>query len=1012
MILKRIPCLILCCLSLQLMAQETFPVNGVDDERERFYAFTNAVIHQDHNTVLKEATLIIKKGKVQFVRSGNNVPQGAVEIDLKGKHIYPSMIEIYSNYGLPEVKSQSRSWSDPPQTISKKDGAYGWNEALKTEFDAFSAFNSNSKSAKSLRNLGFGAVLTHRMDGISRGTSAFVLLGDERANEVMVKDKVAHHLSFKKGSSRQNYPSSLMGGIALLRQTNYDAQWYKNGGQSEEYNISLDAWNGVSSMKQIFEVRDWQEALRASKVAKEFGQSFIFKGAGDEYQRIEQLKALNTSFIVPVNFPKAYDVEDPFDANNVTLAQMMHWELAPSNASRLAKANIPFAFTSHGLKKQGDYLKMIKKAIDAGLDKKQALRAITSGPAEIAGLSDKIGSLKSGMIANFIITDKELFSDKVTIYENWVNGKPYVLKDRNDMDLSGAYALTLNRTRYNLKVKGKPGKPTVTMRATGDTTDTKVTTKLKDKLIQLTFKDKGGKYVRLSGDVADKTWQGRGTDANGDWVNWTATRTGDVKEEEDKKKKESPKKEAKDTVDKVVIKETTDEAPVLSEIRYPFMGYGITSQPAQETYLLKNATVWTLEGDGKIEGADVLISGGKIRSVGKSLKAPGGAKVVDASGKHVTPGIIDEHSHIAISRGVNEGTQASSAEVRIGDVVNSEDVNIYRQLGGGVTMAQLLHGSANPIGGQSAIIKMRWGKTPEEMKVNGARGYIKFALGENVKQSNWGDNNRSRFPQTRMGVEQVYDDHFTRAKAYESLRNSGKARKDLELDALLEILKSERFITCHSYVQSEINMLMKVAERYGFRINTFTHILEGYKVADKMKAHGAGGSTFADWWAYKYEVIDAIPHNADIMHDQGIVVAINSDDAEMGRRLNQEAAKAVQYSQMDEVDALKMVTLNPAKLLRLDNRMGSIKSGKDADVVLWSDHPLSVYAKAEMTFVDGIKYYDLKDDLANRKRIHKERTRLIQKMLEEKKGGGKTQKPKKHHQHLYHCDHVHDELID
>ncbi|HRP61660.1 MAG TPA: amidohydrolase, partial [Vicingus sp.] len=322
-----------------------------------------------------------------------------------------------------------------------------------------------------------------------------------------------------------------------------------------------------------------------------------------------------------------------------------------------------------------------------------------------------------------------------------------------------------------------------------------------------------------------------------------------------------------------------------------------------------------------LKNTDVLLKDGKIAQIGKDLIAEG-AEMVDGKNKHLTAGIFDEHSHIAISRGVNECTQAVTAEVSIADVIDSDDINIYRQLAGGVVASQLLHGSCNPVGGQSALIKLKWGSSPEDMKIKDADGFIKFALGENVKQSNWGPFNRSRFPQTRMGVEQVYYDAFIRAKEYQNAwdayakltpnakANSYAPRIDLEMETLNEILNKERFISCHSYVQSEINMLMHVADSMKFTVNTFTHILEGYKLADKMKAHGAGGSTFSDWWAYKFEVNDAIPYNAAIMHKQGVITAINSDDAEMGRRLNQEAGKAVKYGGVSEEDALKMVTLN------------------------------------------------------------------------------------------------------
>ena len=399
-----------------------------------------------------------------------------------------------------------------------------------------------------------------------------------------------------------------------------------------------------------------------------------------------------------------------------------------------------------------------------------------------------------------------------------------------------------------------------------------------------------------------------------------------------------------------------------------------------------------------------------------------GAQVIDAKGKHVTPGIIDEHSHIALAS-VNEGEQACSAEVEEARVVWPEDIDIYRQLSGGVTCSQLLHGSANPIGGQSALVKLHWGGNADDMLVDNAPGFIKFALGENVKQSNW-YNDGTRFPQTRMGVEQLYYDHFIRAREYgianvSALQESGKninkrqnsslpyvnsPRVDLEMKTLWEILQKQRFVTCHSYVQSEINMLMHVADSMNFTLNTFTHILEGYKVADKMKAHGAGASSFSDWWAYKYEVKDAIPHNGALLHEQGITVAFNSDDAEMARRLNQEAAKAVKYGGVKEEEALKFVTLNPAKLLRIDKRTGSLAAGKDADVVIWTDHPLSIYAKAEKTFVDGICYFDAERDASLRNEINSERARIIQKMLNAKGAGEPVKAPgfkdKKH----FHCD--------
>ena len=399
--------------------------------------------------------------------------------------------------------------------------------------------------------------------------------------------------------------------------------------------------------------------------------------------------------------------------------------------------------------------------------------------------------------------------------------------------------------------------------------------------------------------------------------------------------------------------------------------------------------------NGRLEGTDVLVKAGKIVQIGKNL-SDASARIIDGSGKSLTAGIIDEHSHIAAAS-INEGAQSVTSEVRIGDNLNPEDINIYRQFAGGVTSSHILHGSANTIGGQTQLIKLRWGLDDEGIKFRNWDPFIKFALGENVKRTT--SQNNTRFPDTRMGVDQVLVDAFTRAVDYENEWKKAEAnnkkkgsatmnfRRDLELDALVEILNKKRFITCHSYVQSEITDLIRVADRFGFKVNTFTHILEGYKVADKMKEHGSNASTFSDWWAYKMEVQDAIAYNASIMQRVGLNVCINSDDAEQARRLNQEAAKSVKYGGMSEEDAWKMVTLNPAKALHVSDRVGSIKVGKDADLVLWSDNPLSIYAKPLITMVDGIIYFDTDRDLAARKYIGQERNRLIQKMLGEKKSG-------------------------
>ncbi|NBC09863.1 MAG: amidohydrolase family protein [Bacteroidetes bacterium] len=981
--------LLACC--FQASAQATFPNNGVQDQRERYYALTGATVYTNYDTKIDNATLIIRKGKVVEVQQGSTPPEGAVVLDMAEKTIYPAFIDLYSDYGMPEPKAVGKAPQRKPQMLSNKPGAYAWNEALKTEFDAHAHFDPSAKTAKALREVGFGAVAAQRMDGISRGTAALVSLGDERAHEMIVKQQAAHALAFNKGTSTQSYPNSLMGMIALLRQTYLDGEWYAQ--QDDDVNLSLQAWNNVQELPQLFAVNDRLEVLRAGKLGQEFGKTYIIKGNGDEYQRLDEIKALNTALILPLDFPKAYDVEDPYDAQQVTLAQLKHWEMAPANPARLAEAGIPFTFTAHGLKKPAQFIPHLRKAVQYGLDETAALKALTHTPAELLRATDQLGSLQKGKLANFVVTDGDLFQPKTKLLQTWVKGKAYTHQAVHIPALLGEYELQVDDQRYALSVSGSNEKPKLRIN-TSDTTSIKVKFSRTDDLITLSFAPDTTGKVRLSGTVDAQNWSGKGQDATGQWVSWSAT----FQDPGEKAAEENPDEAQTTTV------------PDIGEAIYPFTAYGWTERPQAKTYLIKGATVWTNEEDGILEDTDVLLRNGKIAGIGQGLSASD-ATVIDAQGMHLTPGIVDEHSHIAISRGVNESSQASTAEVRIGDVINSEDINIYRQLSGGVTTSQLLHGSANPIGGQSAIIKLRWGYSPEDMKFAEAAPFIKFALGENVKQSNWGDEYTVRYPQTRMGVERVYVDKFTQALAYgEKVKAGQQVRRDLDREALLEIVNGERFITCHSYRQSEINMLMKVAERFGFRINTFTHILEGYKVADKMAEHGAGGSSFSDWWAYKYEVQEAIPYNGALMHEQGVTVAFNSDDAEMARRLNQEAAKAVRFGGVSEEDALKFITLNPAKLLHVDEYVGSIKEGKHADVVLWSGHPLSMYSRAEMTFIDGIKFFDREQDQQMREELAAERHRIIQQMLSEKKNGGKTQPASSQRQYRhYHCDDYEDE---
>lgn len=962
-------------------AQTTFYVNGVADEKSDYVAYTHATVYVNETTILNDATLLVKKGKVESVLAKGLVPQGAFEISLKGKTVYPSFIDLYSHYGISVPQPNRLSVNQSEQFNTAKAGAFSWNEALKPEINAVDVFNTQEAVAGNYRGAGFGCVLTGNADGICRGTTALVSTANVAPHFGVLAQQVTSSFSFNKGSSKQNYPSSLMGSIALIRQAYYDAQWYKT--QTQEKNISLQHFSALLSLPVIFDAGNKQNVLRAAAIAKEFKALYIIKTAGDDYQRVKEIKQTGMPLIVPINFPKAYKINDVYEADLISTADLKHWELAPANLYWLWKNNVTFCITYFGCEKPQEFLNNLRKAVSYGLPKQEALKALTSTPASLIH-QPRIGHLQAGAEANFIICSGDLFASNTQLLKHVVQGKMYEVNGEETPKLAEVYTGKSGNNLIELRIKKNQaiiGKDTFKLTAHYSAGVVHLLldgSKMLSISVSPTLIDSSiypNRIVGLEGFV-----RGNGNPENL-WI-------------------------LKAKADSSLLTQTDTSLAMLPDslIWFPFADYGAPKLNPTQKIVFKNATVWTNEAEGILTQTDVLISNGKIVAVGKSLQC-GDCETIDATNKHLTNGIIDEHSHIAIQQGVNEGTQAATSEVRIGDVVNADDINIYRQLAGGVTSAQLLHGSANPIGGQSCLIKLRWGQESEKMKISTANGFIKFALGENVKQANWGDQATVRFPQTRMGVEQVFVDAFTRAKEYElKYKTEKNVRRDLELDALVEVLNKKRFITCHSYVQSEINMLMHVADSFGFSVNTFTHILEGYKVADKMKRHGVNASTFADWWGYKYEVIDAIPYNAAILTRMGVTVAINSDDAEMGRRLNQEAAKTIKYGSLSEEEAWKTVTLNPAKMLRLDANLGSIKAGKEADLVLWDNNPLSIYAKVEYTFIDGICYYSLTQDAFLRAQIKQTRERIISKMLLAQKNGGESQSYISPLDVNYHCN--------
>ena len=976
-------------------SQETFPVNGVADNFKPIYAFTNAHIIVSSSKEIKNGTLIIQDGIILSVDSTLEIPTGAIVCDLDGDYIYPSFIDLYSNYGLQNPKTVVSDYR--PQYESNKKGAYNWNQAIHPEKNSTHGFQHNNKKMLEYLEMGFGSLASHSQDGIFRGTGLFTLLSNSKENKDILKDNIATFYSFKKGSSKQRYPTSLMGSIALIKQTLLDAEWHENTNGNS--NISLSAYNSTKELPKIFALNSHLDYSRLFNISDEFEIDFIAKGNGSEFLKIKEIKKTGFPIIVPINFPKAYDVTNPEEAMEINLSNLKNWETAPFNLKILEENNITFSITASEIKNKADFIKNLRLAVSKGFSETNALDALTITPAKLIGVSDKLGTLEKNKIANFIICSSNIFVDG-KIYENWSSGKKHVIIKKASNDFRGYYSFNSQKLK-NLYVEIKVTKKNPKTKIPN--IDSLISTTIKDEKIIIS--NISGSF-RSVGKMNNNKIEGSYQDSLGIFYHFIMTRDSIIRQD-------------KKSVDLV-----TDT--ITPSIWHPNKSNGLVQKLAKKTILFKNATLWTNEEIGIVNSADIVISNGKIIAIGKNLdktQIPNfenlNIEISDATGKHITSGIIDEHSHIAISKGVNESSQAVTAEVSIADVINPDDHNIYRQIAGGVTCSQLLHGSANPIGGQSALVKLRWGGSAEDMKIKNCDGFIKFALGENVKQSNWGSFNTTRFPQTRMGVEQVFFDAFYRAKNYKrewsdynklsikQKRERLPPREDLELNTLTEILDGKRHITCHSYIESEINMLMHVADSMGFRINTFTHILEGYKIANKLKTHGAGASTFSDWWAYKFEVNDAIPYNAAILNQKGVVTAINSDDAEMGRRLNQEAAKAVKYGNTSEEDAWKMITLNPAKLLHLDNRMGSLKVGKDADIVVWSENPLSIYAKVEQTYIDGNCYFDLAQNLLNKERDNKEKIRIIKKLSKTKQKSKTKYKPAK--EKLYHCDSIEHE---
>ncbi len=1005
---------VLLCLTASSILAQTAPVVGIRENTPSVHAFTNARIVVSPGKIIAKGTLVVRNGVIEAVGENVTPPADARVWDMSGRTLYPGLIDLATDYGLPKPPAQQQAGGfDPFQAPPRPDPVKGpahWNPKVRADYDAHSEFQPDTRAAEKLRSQGFTLVLSTPQRGLFRGTSALVNLGDGAPADLVIKSKVAQHVTFEQAPGFfGGYPNSLMGVIALIRQTWLDADWYKKAhdtyanppkaddrNKRPETNAALEALQdavqgrfgetstssveSLTSSRQsvVMEASDDINFLRAAKIQKEFNLNAWILGSGQEYRRLDAIKATKLPVIVPLNFPEAPSVDAPEEALNVTLEDLRHWDAAPENAGRLAKAGVPFSLTSAQLKDQATFLTQVRKAIDRGLSADAALAAVTTTPAKWLGMENRFGTLDKGKVANIVITDGDLFAEKTKLQEVWIDGKRYEVKPPPANDPRGTWDVTFTSDpgqQGTLSLKGEADKPSGTLNFKGKELRLSSVIFSVGRLVFTVATDSIGwaGTSTMSGAVSEKEMHGVSNKPDGSSFAWQANR-------------KEPLKPEPDTTKPKVVKMAS-----FTDV-YPPGEYGRARQPDQpQNVLIKNATIWTQGPQGKMEGADMLVTKGKIARIGKGLAVPSGTVVVDATGKHLTPGMIDAHSHTALAS-VNESGQAITSETRTEDVIDPDDIWIYRQLAGGTTAANQLHGSANPIGGQNSVVKWRWGGLAEDLLIQGAPPGIKFALGENVKQSNFMPGGRlsTRYPQTRMGVDQIIRDEFKAAldyerawKEWEKDKTKLPPRKDLQAEAALEILKGKRLVHAHSYRQDEILMLIRIADDFGFKIATFQHVLEGYKVAEAIAKHGAGASAFSDWWAYKIEAWDAIPGNGPLMHSQGVLVSYNSDNSQLATRLNWEAAKAVKFG-LSEEEALKFVTINPAKQLRVDDKTGSLEVGKDADFVIWSGNPLNTFSKCEQTWVDGRKYFDLDEDRQLREQIQKERATLVQKILASK----------------------------
>ncbi|MEL6395331.1 MAG: amidohydrolase family protein [Planctomycetota bacterium] len=1015
------------------------PPNGPKSAEVNHHILYGATVHTAPGRTLENAVVEIRDGVIltaRELRRGEQPPTQrdtpARLHDLTGEFIYAGFIDPFVEVSAPKP--------------DKDEPGVHYNALITPQRSALDGDGLSESKASAHRKLGFVAANIVPDGGIFAGTNAVVSLAEAPGDTSAAFERVYldgrgntgwHVMNFETAGFGGGYPTSHPGVVAVMRQTLLDAAW-QSGFRTGAPNALTPLEDQAARL--LINIGNEHELFLAHDVATEMDRSAAFVGNGASYQWIDPVAGMGRPMIVPLAFATKPDVSTIAAAEGTELASMMAWEQSPANAARLIEAGVDIALTATKLPKGQTFKKNLLSAVEHGLEKDRALAALTVTPAQLLGVAGQLGAVEPGKRASIIVASGDIFEKDTKIYDLWIDGRPHKLNDRPEGEDADADDPALaKKTRFNgnweitapalgMTVAMKVDGNNVTVRPSG-AEDIKVdgVKKTATSLRFLVPETAGsGLHQAILERRADGSLHGHARWFDGsETVEIFAAKLSDLAaadDAEDEAADEASPAQADDSDDSIT--------EVADHPGYPFGPYAIKQPPAQDDLVITGATLWTMAGEGTIENGTLVIQGGKVRYAGPARGAPRlpAATRIDATGKHITPGLIDAHSHTGLFRlGVNEGGQAVTSEVRISDSLTPGDANFYRQLASGVTTVLSLHGSANPIGGQSATHKIRWGsRTPQEMRLEDAYLGIKFALGENVKRSR-GNRTQTRYPASRMGVETIIRDRFQAAREYQrewnglyqdnrrSLRGlpapfTDEAmerptgyfaelarrlpdgvtipRRDLELEAVAEILRGERLIHCHSYRQDEILMLARIAQDFGFQIGTYQHALEVYKVAEVVMEVARGASMFADWWAFKMEVQDAIPYSGPLQIELGLNTSYNSDSNDLARRLNLEAAKALKYARRDDngdprvtpEQALAVVTINPAYQLGVDDRIGSLERGKDADFVIWSGPPMSTLSATEATYIDGRRYFSIEDDLAHRQNIAAERARLIAKI--------------------------------